>query len=134
MLPVASVPSWHVYVEHFSHPSVLDMVSRLPDPVPADGRKVLGGWWPPLMLEPGWVTDNHQLFDMFHVHYGFDAVAPDVLGEVMHELKVHDKPLVYTVHDLRNPHHCERSAHDEQQDVVVAAAQTLITLTPVADK
>ena len=48
------------------------------------------------------------------------------------ELKRHNKPLVYTVHDLRNPHHPERTAHDEQQDVVVAAATTLITLTPGA--
>lgn len=48
------------------------------------------------------------------------------------ELKRHNKPLVYTVHDLRNPHHPERTAHDEQQDVLVAAANALITLTPGA--
>ncbi|MDT5189606.1 MAG: hypothetical protein QOG79_6478 [Mycobacterium sp.] len=132
MLRVASVPSSHVYVRHLAHPDALDVVSRLPDPVPVDGRTVPGGWWPPLMLESGWVTDHHHRFDLFHVHFGFDAVAPDVLGEVMHELKVHDKPLVYTVHDLRNPHHPERDAHDEQQDVLVAAAHTLITLTPGA--
>ena len=48
------------------------------------------------------------------------------------ELKRHNKPLVYTVHDLRNPHHPEPTAHDEQQDVLVAAANALITLTPGA--
>jgi hypothetical protein len=36
------------------------------------------------------------------------------------------------VHDLRNPHHTEPTAHDKQQDVLVAAAGTLITLTPGA--
>jgi hypothetical protein len=107
-------------------------VLRLPDPVPVDGRKVPGGWWPPLMLEPGWVTDHHASFDVFHVHFGFDAIAPAALAAVMHELKVHDKPLVYTVHDLRNPHHPEPEAHGEQQDVLVAAAQALVTLTPGA--
>ncbi|MCU1699970.1 MAG: hypothetical protein JWR34_6033 [Mycobacterium sp.] len=132
MLRVASVPSSHVYVRHLAHPSGLDVVRRLLDPAPADGRTVPGGWWPPLMLEPGWVTDNHDRFDLFHVHFGFDAVAPDVLGEVMHELKLHDKPLVYTVHDLRNPHHPEPDAHAEQQDVLVAAACALVTLTPGA--
>ncbi len=55
------------------------------------------------MLEPGWVGDNHRRFDLFHTHFGFDAIGPEVLSEVMHELKVHDKPLVYTAHDLRNP-------------------------------
>lgn len=129
---VASVPASHVYVRHLAHPGGFDAVRRLSDPVPTDGRTVPGGWWPPLMLEPGWVTDNHRRFDLFHVHFGFDAIAPDVLEAVLHELKMHDKPLIYTVHDLRNPHHPERAAHDEQQDVLVAAAHTLITLTPGA--
>ena len=66
------------------------------------------------------------------MHFGFDAIAPEDLREVVGELKRHNKPLVYTVHDLRNPHHPERTAHDEQQDVLVAAANTLITLTPGA--
>ena len=30
-----------------------------------------GGWWPPLMLEPGWVTENRDHFEVFHVHFGF---------------------------------------------------------------
>ncbi|BDB45026.1 hypothetical protein Mkiyose1665_23490 [Mycobacterium kiyosense] len=84
------------------------------------------------MLEPGWVDDNHQSFDVFHVHFGFDALGPEVLAEVVQELKMHDKPLVYTVHDLRNPHHLDPAAHSEQQQVLVAAADELITLTPGA--
>jgi hypothetical protein len=105
---------------------------RLNDPVPADGRTVPGGWWPPLMLEPGWVSDNHHRFDVFHVHFGFDAIGPEVLTQVVQELKMYGKPLVYTVHDLRNPHHPEPAAHAEQQEVLLAAAHTVITLTPGA--
>jgi hypothetical protein len=132
VLRVASVPASHLYVRHLAQPGGCDLVRRLPDPVPTDGRKVQGGWWPPLMLEPGWVTDNHRRFDVFHVHFGFDAISPDALRAVVEELERHGKPLVYTVHDLRNPHHCEPSAHDKQQDVLVNAADTLITLTPGA--
>ncbi|MEZ0339343.1 glycosyltransferase [Mycobacterium sp. pV006] len=131
MLRVASVPASHVYVRHLAG-DACDRVVRLPDPVPADGRKVPGGWWPPLMLEPGWVSANHEHFDVFHVHFGFDALGADVLTAVMQELKAHDKPLVYTVHDLRNPHHPEPDAHILAQDVLVAAADALITLTPGA--
>ncbi len=131
-LRVASVPASHVYVRHLTDPDGRDPVVRLDDPVPSDGRIVPGGWWPPLMLEPGWVSDNHHRFDVFHVHFGFDAVGPEVLSEVMQELKMYDKPLVYTVHDLRNPHHREPDAHAEQQDVLLAAAHTVITLTPGA--
>jgi hypothetical protein len=130
-LRVASVPASHVYVRHLADHGV-DSVTRLDDPEPADGRKVPGGWWPPLMLEPGWVSDNHERFDVFHVHFGFDAIGPEVLTDVVQELKMHHKPLVYTVHDLRNPHHPEPEAHAGQQDVLVAAADELVTLTPGA--
>ncbi|MGE2836181.1 glycosyltransferase family 1 protein [Mycobacterium sp. SMC-4] len=129
MLRVASVPASHVYVRHLADPTGDDATVRLADPVPADGRKVPGGWWPPLMLEPGWVSSNHELFDVFHVHFGFDAIGADVLTEVMQECKAHDKPMVYTVHDLRNPHHPEPEAHILQQDVLIAVADALITLT-----
>ncbi len=132
MLSVASVPASHIYVRHLAKPGGSDVVHRLPDPVPADGRKVPGGWWPPVMLEPGWVTENHHRFDVFHVHFGFDAIAPEDLRKVAEELERHGKPLIYTVHDLRNPHHSEPTAHEKQQDVLVAAADTLITLTPGA--
>jgi glycosyltransferase involved in cell wall biosynthesis len=131
-LRVASVPASHVYVRHLSEPDGMDNVVRLKDPAPADGRTVPGGWWPPLMLEPGWVSDHHDEFDVFHVHFGFDALEPEVLGTVVQELKKQGKPLVYTVHDLRNPHHHESRAHARQQDVLVAAADELITLTPGA--
>jgi hypothetical protein len=126
VLPVASVPSSHVYVGPLAHPAALDTVSTLPDPVPADGRTVPGGCRPPRMLQPGWVTGNHQPFSVFLLHFGLEAVTRGVRGEVVHEL---NKPLVNTVHDLRNPHHLEPGAHDEPQDVLVAVAHTLITLT-----
>jgi len=131
-LRVASVPASHVYVRHLSDPDGADDVVRLQDPAPEDGRTVPGGWWPPLMLEPGWVSNNHDRFDVFHVHFGFDAIGPDVLAAVLQELKEHGKPLLYTMHDLRNPHHPDPYAHSAQQDILVAAADDLITLTPGA--
>lgn len=131
VIRVASVPASHVYVRHLAHPEGDDVI-RLSDPVPADGRKVPGGWWPPLMLEPGWVSDHHTELDVFHIHFGFDAVGAEKLQDVVAELAEHGKPLVYTVHDLRNPHHVEPGEHDKQLDVLIPAADELITLTPGA--
>ena len=37
---------------------------------------------------------HHNRFDVFHVHFGFDAIGPEILEEVVHELEVHRKPLV----------------------------------------
>ncbi|UPG67812.1 glycosyltransferase [Gordonia hongkongensis] len=135
---VASVPHSHVYVRHLSPlngtVSGLDSgpvsVVRLPDPVPADGAKVPGGWWPPLMLDPAWIARNHNEFDVFHLHFGFDAVEPAEMSKVIDELRTHGKPLVYTLHDLRNPHHPEPGRHEEVLDILVPAADEVITLTP----
>lgn len=50
----------------------------------------------------------------------------------MAALRERGRPLVQTVHDLRNPHHVDRTLHDAQLDVLVPAADELITLTPGA--
>ncbi|MBC2641970.1 MULTISPECIES: glycosyltransferase family 1 protein [unclassified Rhodococcus (in: high G+C Gram-positive bacteria)] len=129
MIRVASVPASHVYVRHLADPDGHDQVVRLPDPVPADGRKVPGGWWPPVMLDPRWISRHHREFDVFHIHFGFDAISPDVMNDVLHELSVRHVPVVYSVHDLRNPHQRDPEQHLELLDVLVPAAAQVITLT-----
>jgi hypothetical protein len=127
---VASVPAGHVYVWHLSDPSGRDAVARLEDPVPRGQAELLTGqWWPPVMLSPSWVLDHHDKFDVFHVQFGFDAQDASRLTALAQALRSVGKPLVYTVHDLRNPHHTDRRAHDAQLDVLVPAADGLITLT-----
>ncbi len=130
-LRIASIPADHVYVRHLSHPepdsaaaSRRDPVRRLPDPTMP--------WWPPAMLDPDWVRANADDFDIFHIHFGFDACAPDLLRELVTVLREYGKPLVQTVHDLRNPHHETRVPHDEHLDILIPAADALITLTPGA--
>jgi glycosyltransferase involved in cell wall biosynthesis len=81
------------------------------------------------MLAAEWVHRHHDSFDVFHVHFGFDARTPADLADLVDALQAHDKPLVLTVHDLRNPHHADRREHDAQLDVLVPAAQGLVTLT-----
>jgi glycosyltransferase involved in cell wall biosynthesis len=81
------------------------------------------------MLEPGWVDAHAAEFDLMHIHFGFDAVTPERLAEVVASLRRHRRPLVVTVHDLRNPHHRERELHDAQLGVLVEAADAVLTLT-----
>ena len=129
-LTVASVPSGHVYVRHLA-PLNGGGPIRLPDPDPAQpGRAAGAQWWPPVMLDPEWarVAD----LDVFHLHFGFDARPPERLAELTRVLRDRGKPFVYTVHDLRNPHHTDRALHDEQLDVLVPAADAVVTLTPGA--
>ncbi len=129
---VASIPAGHVYVRHLSDPDGDDGVSRLADPPPADGVKVPGGWWPPVMLDAGWIRANRDAFDVFHVHFGFDSKTPRELESVTAALDDAGVPLVVTVHDLRNPHHDDVALHDAQVGVLMAHAATVLTLTPGA--
>lgn len=126
-LRIASVPSSHVYVRHLSA-SADEGIRRLPDPSPGPGAPA-GQWWPPRMLDPTWVREHVADFDVMHIHFGFDAVSPETLTELTHELRAAAKPLVLTVHDLRNPHHDEPGLHDAQLSVLVSAADAILTLT-----
>lgn len=132
---VASVPAAHVYVQHLAPVTdgrQLPRVERLRDPDPDDPARPAGAkWWPPTMLEPEWVR-THPEFDLMHLQFGFDARTPAQLAALVDALRETGRPLVYTVHDLRNPHHSTRHAHDEQLDVLIPAADALITLTPGA--
>ncbi|MBE7325721.1 glycosyltransferase [Nocardioides sp. Y6] len=125
-LTVASVPAGHVYVRHLA-PLDGGGPRRLPDPVPAGGRPNGAAWWPPVMLDPTWLATAD--FDLLHLHFGFDACDPSTLEEVVEVLRRRGKPFVFTVHDLRNPHHEDRTLHDAQLDVLVPAADAVITLT-----
>ena len=101
---------------------------RLPDPVVSPHRPQ-SQWWPTPALEADWVLDHRDEFDLFHLHFGFDARRPDQLADLTAALRTTGKPFLYTVHDLRNPHHDTRDLHDEQLDVLVPAADELVTLT-----
>lgn len=138
---VASVPANHVYVRHLSPvvaavsnastplPVDLPVVRRLPDPDPSDpARSTVSRWWPPVMLEPDWVRAADD-FDVFHLQFGFDARTPAELADLVSALRERGIPLVYTVHDLRNPHHLDSALHDAALDVLIPAADALITLT-----
>jgi hypothetical protein len=128
---VLSVPSGHVYVRHLAHPAAADGVLRLPDP-PVGPDVPAGRWWPPPALEPAWVREHGDEFDLLHLHFGFDDRSPAQLRDWVEALRSCGRPLVFTVHDLRNPHHLDRAAHDAQLDVLVPAADALLTLTPGA--
>ncbi|MGI5128172.1 glycosyltransferase family 1 protein [Pseudonocardia sp. CA-107938] len=132
VIRVASVPENHVYVRHLSPVDGDGGVRRLADPRPCHAPSDQSVWWPPVMLDPAWIEANHASFDLFHLHFGFDAQTVENLDDVVATLHRHGKPLVQTVHDLRNPHHADPAAHDAHLDVLIPAADHLVTLTPGA--
>ncbi len=128
---IASVPTDHVYVRHLAPADGGGRVVRLRDPRPR--RHVTGApWWPPRVLEPDWLRAHADEFDVVHVHFGFDAESPEALRRWTDTLRALGKPLVVTVHDLRNPHHPEPGLHDAQLTVLLRAAAEVVTLSPGA--
>jgi glycosyltransferase involved in cell wall biosynthesis len=127
LLTVASVPASHVYVRHIAAESG-DGVVRLPDPDPdTPERSSQQRWWPPVMLHPDWISTHD--FDVFHIHFGFDAWSPAELRRVVDTVHARGRAVVYTAHDLRNPHHRSSAAHDAQLEVLMKYADAVITLT-----
>lgn len=128
-LTVASVPGSHVYVRHLSSPDEdAPAIIRLPDPPPTRADAPTGApWWPPAMLDPDWIRNCEA--DVFHIHFGFDAHSPAQLHAVIDALEAREIPLVYTVHDLQNPHHEDAALHSSQLDVLIPRATEVITLT-----
>lgn len=127
---IASVPSGHVYVRHLSDPDRADGVVRLPDP-PIPGAPP-GQWWPHPMLEARWVREHAASFDVFHLHFGYEHRSRDQLRALLVALRQAAKPLVVTVHDLRNPHQHDPGPHAAALDVLVPEADAVLTLTPGA--
>lgn len=147
-ITVASVPASHVYIRHLQHPddaarrteapeqpepreSEHLVVRRLPDP-PSPRKDTPTGapWWPPAMLDPDWIAAHD--FDLMHVHFGFDAQTPEQLHEIFDALDAHGRPLIYTAHDLWNPHQEDPALHEAQLQVLFARARAVITLSDQA--
>lgn len=129
-LRVASVPADHVYVAHLADPARPGDVVRLPEPR-RDGP-VGAPWWPSPLLSADWVRSHADDIDVAHVHFGFDGVRLADLERYTAAVDAVGRPLVFTVHDLRNPHHTDREPHDRALSVLLAAAAEVITLTPGA--
>ncbi|WP_415973950.1 glycosyltransferase [Rhodococcus sp. 077-4] len=137
MIRVASVPSSHAYVQHLqpvlgnAEPagSADESVVLLPDPAPAH-VDVPGQWWPPRLLDSRWLAEQTDVrFDVLHVHFGFESFEPEELTRTVAHLRAHRQPMVLTVHDLHNPHFADNADHLRKLDVLVCAADAVITLT-----
>jgi hypothetical protein len=94
----------------------------------ADG----GAWLPSKALTPAWVAANSPSFDVLHVHFGFEGLTSAQLSELVAALRAAGRGLVLTVHDLENPHMTRQDGYAQLLDVLVPAADALVTLTPGA--
>lgn len=126
---VAAVPGGHPYIRHLRREAG-SRVRVLADPAPLDGA--LDRWWPPSMPTADWVDAHRSDFDVMHLHFGLESSTERSLVNLVDALSRARKPLVFTVHDLDHPQLADQAPWDRLLDVLVPAADRLITLTPGA--
>lgn len=105
-------------------------VSVLADP-PVPGAPA-GQWWPPVALTPAWIDAHAGEVDVLHVHFGLESFSAAQLRAALDAARRHGIPVVYTVHDLDNPQLTDQQPYTELLDVLIPAADELLTLTPGA--
>ena len=84
------------------------------------------------MLDAGWISAHADEFDVMHVHFGVESLSPATLEQTLGALQAAGRPLIYTVHDLTHPQLFDQTRHLAQLDLLIRAADALITLTPGA--
>lgn len=121
---VASVPAGHPYVRAVCDPA---HVQLLADPVPPGAAA--GQWWPPQVLDPDWIRAHAARFDVLHVHFGTETLPVGRLERALRAARAVGRPVVHTVHDLSNPQLRDQRPHRRVLDVLVPAADHVLTLT-----
>lgn len=84
---------------------------------------------PSLALTAEWIEAHGEAFDVVHLHFGFEHLDPTDLAAWLAALRTARLPLVYTAHDLRNPHQDLPGPHDTHLALLMAAAHAVLTLT-----
>ncbi|MGJ7439930.1 glycosyltransferase family 1 protein [Aquipuribacter sp. MA13-6] len=110
---VVHVPDGHAYVTHVS--SVDAPAPRLPRFSWDDGA--------------AWVREHAGEFDVLHLHFGFEQVSVTDLRDLVDALAEVGRPLVWTAHDLTNPHLVDQTRHEQQLAVLAEHAAVVLTLT-----
>ena len=112
-----------------SYPPRHDYVDRL-----GQGAAFLvhtGEPWPalPSFYDPGWLARHHSEWDLAHLHFTWEQYPAKRVAEVLATHREWGTPLVWTAHDLRNPHTADAAADDTYLSLLAGAADRVITLT-----
>jgi hypothetical protein len=126
-LRVATIPDAHPYISAVL-PADVEHIRLCPP-----GSQGTGNVWDPSpLLDVELVESLLVDVDVLHLHFSYESLTPVELRTWLDRFTLTATALVVTVHDLRNPHHPDPEWHDAHLDLLVPAADAVITLTPGA--
>ena len=87
--------------------------------------------WPalPSFYDPEWVARHHSEWDLAHLHFTWEQYPPQQLAQVLSMHRTTNTPVIWTAHDLRNPHTADAAADDAYLSQLARAADRVLTLT-----
>lgn len=115
-----------------SYPPVHDYVDRL------HGRAATlvhrDQPWPrlPDLYDPDWLSSHATDWDVVHLHFTWEQYPPATLRAVLEAHRAAGTPIVWTAHDLRNPHVPDGAGDAAYLGLLAEAADEVLTLTPGA--
>lgn len=114
---VLSYPPVHDYVDRL-HPTSAELVHREEA-------------WPELpdFYDPGWLRRHRDDWDVAHLHFTWEQYPPERLDQVLRTHREAGTPLVWTAHDLRNPHTDDAELDRSYLELLAAQADHVVTLT-----
>ena len=117
---MATIPDRHPYLAAVLPPSIRHLGFAA-----SDGP----AWAPNPLLQLSVLVDALPEIDVLHLHFGYESLSSTAMIDWVAAVHASGTPLVVTVHDLRNPHQRDPSAHDRHLDTLMAAADEVLTLT-----
>lgn len=114
---VLSYPPVHDYVDRL-HPTSAELVHR-EEP------------WPELpgFYDPGWLRRHRDDWEVAHLHFTWEQYPPQRVEEVLRTHRQAGTPVVWTAHDLRNPHTLSAERDQPFLELLATYAHRVITLT-----
>lgn len=90
--------------------------------------------WPrlPDLYEPAWLSAHASDWDVAHFHFTWEQYPPATFRAVLDAHRSAGTPIVWTAHDLRNPHVRDGAGDDAYLALLAEAADEVLTLTPGA--
>ncbi|WP_336921948.1 hypothetical protein [Aquipuribacter sp. SD81] len=135
---VVHVPADHDYVRHATTvegaatpaSAAYPVTAPVVDPPVRTSQPDL----PPFRWRDGrrWLAEHGAAVDVLHVHFGFESVGVEELSAVLDAADDAGVRVVWTVHDLQNPHLVDQAPHEAQLALLARRAAGLLTLTPGA--